>query len=72
MEYSYWEYPYWLIVAGAVLLAIGFVGLAFRRNEEITPNHQPTEMEASQKPDERNSSVGTLPPWPWRPPPQAS
>lgn len=25
------EYPHWLIVAGAVLLMLGFVGLALRR-----------------------------------------
>jgi LPXTG-motif cell wall-anchored protein len=34
------EYPYWLMVAGACLVAVGFVGLAFRKNdteEEVPP-----------------------------------
>jgi hypothetical protein len=26
--------PYWLMIAGAVLIAIGFLGLAFTRNKE--------------------------------------
>jgi hypothetical protein len=66
------EYPHWLIVAGTALLAIGFIGLAFRRNRDVEPNHEPTEMKASGKPDDgRASNADTLPPWPWRPPPQA-
>jgi hypothetical protein len=28
------QYPHWLMVAGAVLVAIGFIGLAFRRNRD--------------------------------------
>jgi hypothetical protein len=36
-------YPHWLIVAGAVLLALGFVGLAFHRNRDVEPNDEPTE-----------------------------
>lgn len=27
------EYPHWMIAAGAILLAIGFVGFALRQNE---------------------------------------
>ena len=27
------EYPHWLIVAGAVLLVLGFIGLAFRQRK---------------------------------------
>jgi hypothetical protein len=26
------EYPHWLMVAGAVLVALGFIGFAFRQN----------------------------------------
>jgi hypothetical protein len=55
------EYPHWLIVAGAVLVVIGFFGLAFRR-------HEPTEMNANEKRDRPDSNVASLPPWPWRPP----
>jgi hypothetical protein len=29
--FSSMEYPHWLIVAGCVLLVLGFVGLAFRQ-----------------------------------------
>jgi hypothetical protein len=60
------EYPHWMIVAGAVLVVLGFIGVAFRQN--IEPDHEPTEMKAS---DGRDSNVATLPPWPWRPPPEA-
>jgi LPXTG-motif cell wall-anchored protein len=40
------EYPYWLMVAGACLVAVGFVGLVFRKNdteEEVPPSskHRP-------------------------------
>jgi hypothetical protein len=27
-----WEYPHWMILAGAILVAAGFIGLAFDRN----------------------------------------
>ena len=64
-------YPYWLIIAGAVLVAIGFIGLAFRRNGSVEPNHESTEMKANGERDGRESNVATLPPWPWRLPPEA-
>lgn len=28
------EYPYWLIVAGSVLLMVGFVGYALSKNQD--------------------------------------
>ena len=62
------EYPHWLIVAGAVLVVIGFIGLAFRRNTDVETNHGPTEMEENLKRDGRDSNATTLPAWPWRPP----
>jgi hypothetical protein len=62
------EYPHWLIVAGAVLVAIGFIGLAFSRNRDVEP--EPTEKIEDGK---RNSdAAATLPAWPWRAPPHAS
>jgi len=64
-------YPHWLIMAGAVLLAIGFIGLAFNRNTEVESNDQPTQMKANGKRDGREPNVATLPPWPWRLPPEA-
>lgn len=27
------QYPYWLMVAGAVLVMVGFIGLAFSQNK---------------------------------------
>jgi LPXTG-motif cell wall-anchored protein len=64
-------YPHWLIIAGIILLAIGFIGLAFRRKRDIERNQEPTEMKATEKRDGEHSNVATLPAWPWRPPPQA-
>jgi hypothetical protein len=69
--FSAMEYPHWLMAAGAVLVVIGFLGLAFRRNRDLEPNPEPTEMKANGKRDGRDSNAATLPPWPWRLPPQA-
>ena len=33
------EYPHWLIVAGACLVVVGFVGLTFRRNSIEPPEN---------------------------------
>jgi hypothetical protein len=30
-----WEYPHWMMVAGAILVAAGFIGLAFHRNRNV-------------------------------------
>ena len=37
------EYPHWLMVAGAVLAVLGFIGFAFRQNRTVEPDHEPTE-----------------------------
>ena len=29
-----WEYPHWMMMAGAILVAAGFIGLAFHRNNQ--------------------------------------
>ena len=45
------EYPHWLMVAGAVLVVLGFVGVAFRKD-----NAQPAEDDLAQQtapPEER-------------------
>jgi hypothetical protein len=31
------EYPHWLIVAGAVLVVLGFIGFAFNQNKRDLP-----------------------------------
>ncbi len=34
-----WEYPHWMMMAGAILVAAGFIGLAFHRKDTgIHPN----------------------------------
>lgn len=36
------QYSHWLMVAGAVLVALGFIGFAFRQNKNVVePNHDP-------------------------------
>ena len=36
------QYPHWLMVAGAVLVVLGFVGFAFRQNRGVEPDDKPT------------------------------
>ena len=47
--FSSMEYPHWLIVAGAILVVLGLVGLAFRRRpaplEPTEVLKQPSEFE---------------------------
>jgi hypothetical protein len=35
------EYPHWLMIAGAVMVVIGFIGFAFSRNRNLKPDHEP-------------------------------
>jgi hypothetical protein len=32
-----WEYPHWMMMAGAILVALGFIGFAFRQNRNRPP-----------------------------------
>jgi hypothetical protein len=43
-----WEYPHWMMTAGAVLVAVGFIGLAFHRNRN-PDRHSPDDMNAKGK-----------------------
>jgi hypothetical protein len=43
------QYPHWLMVTGAVLVVLGFIGFAFRQNSNVEPDHEPTETEANGK-----------------------
>ena len=36
--FSSMEYPHWLIIAGVVLLVLGFIGLAFRLRKNAKAN----------------------------------
>jgi hypothetical protein len=40
------ELPHWLMIAGALLVAIGFMGLAFTRNKEVATNNPGSEPPA--------------------------
>jgi hypothetical protein len=31
------QYPYWLMIAGGLLAAFGFIGMAFKQNRMETP-----------------------------------
>ena len=43
------EYPHWLMVAGAVLVVLGFIGFAFSKNIDVERDHEPPEMKAKGK-----------------------
>ena len=51
--FSAMEYPHWLIVAGAILVVIGFIGLAFRRR--MAPLER---TEAANRNEQRRSEFG--------------
>jgi len=60
------EYPHWLMVAGAVLVVAGFIGLAFRQNRTVEPDHEPTGNEGEEEKTERKLEP-SRPPFPSRP-----
>jgi hypothetical protein len=35
-----WEYPHWMMMTGAILVAVGFIGLAFHRNRNVETDHK--------------------------------
>jgi hypothetical protein len=43
------QFPHWLMVAGAILVIVGFIGFAFRQNGNLKPDHEPPEMKANGK-----------------------
>jgi hypothetical protein len=55
------QYPHWLMAAGAILVVLGFVGLAFRQRRDTEPDDGLREMQANE-----GDSITA-----WRPPPQA-
>jgi hypothetical protein len=41
MQYPHWltmQYPHWLMVAGAILVVIGLIGLAFYQSKDRAPD----------------------------------
>ena len=43
------QYPHSLMVTGAVLVVLGFIGFAFHQNRNVEPDHESTEMKAKEK-----------------------
>jgi hypothetical protein len=62
------EYPHWLMVAGAVLVVLGFIGFAFRQNSNAEPDHEPAENEGEGEMTERKPEP-SRPPFLSQPPP---
>ena len=46
-----WTYPHWMMMAGAILVALGFIGLAFRqnRNPEVNDSRRTRESTPSER-----------------------
>ena len=46
------ELPHWLMIGGAILIAMGFLGLAFARNKEVAtnPDSEPPEPRSKMPP----------------------
>jgi hypothetical protein len=44
-----WEYPHWMMMAGAILVAAGFIGLAFHRNRSRTVDEQSRSQEKTNR-----------------------
>ena len=42
-----WEYPHWMMMAGAILVAAGFIGLAFHRNRNGSVNESSRTREST-------------------------
>lgn len=49
-------YPHWMIVAGALFIVLGFVGLAFHRNRNPEPEEEPAakKLVPQDRPEERD------------------
>jgi hypothetical protein len=41
-----WEYPHWMMMAGAILVALGFMGFAFHQNRN-GPVNEPSRARES-------------------------
>jgi hypothetical protein len=35
-----WEYPHWMMMTGAILVALGFIGFAFHQNSSVEIDHE--------------------------------
>src|SRR5258708_17890261 len=55
------QYPHWIILAGAALVALGFIGLALRQKRDVELDHEQTEVKANGKRDGRDSNAPPFP-----------
>ena len=56
------QYPHWLMIGGAVLVALGFIGFAFCQNKKLVePDHDATEMKTkgNNQKDGHNDRIGS-------------
>jgi hypothetical protein len=61
------QYPHWLMVAGAVLVVVGFIGFALHKNnaeqvennlkQEAPPPEEPAERASERKPGQNAASI---------------
>jgi hypothetical protein len=68
------QYPHWLMIAGAVLVVLGFIALALRQKRDVEPDDEQTEMKANgnlpsvqgqnSKPTNETGETQTLPSFP--------
>jgi hypothetical protein len=42
-----WEYPHWMMMAGAILVAAGFIGFVFRKNRNGPVNESSRAREST-------------------------
>jgi Sec-independent protein translocase protein TatA len=66
--FSSMEYPHWLIVAGVVLLVLGFMGLALRRRvaqaelKEVASGGEQVRSDSKSEPAQTHSAEGKATP----------
>src|SRR5258708_8402880 len=46
-----WEYPHWMMMAGTILVAAGFIGLAFHRNRNVETDQKKPGRERAKSDD---------------------
>jgi hypothetical protein len=44
---SDWEYPHWMLMAGAILVAAGSIGLLFRKHRDVPINESSEAREST-------------------------
>jgi hypothetical protein len=52
------QYPHWMMVAGAVLVVVGFVGFAFRKNNAASDENDPDQTSPTEEPSSARQTFG--------------